>query len=67
MEFFRETLDHLKRFFRVSPVAVAYDLHPNYLSTRFALSINPECGKSECSIIMPTSPVAWRTTASKER
>ena len=37
MEFFRETLDHLKRFFRVSPVAVAYDLHPNYLSTRFAL------------------------------
>ncbi len=37
MEFFRETLDHLKRFFRVSPVAVAHDLHPNYLSTRFAL------------------------------
>lgn len=37
MEFFRETLGHLKRFFRVSPVAVAHDLHPNYLSTRFAL------------------------------
>jgi hydrogenase maturation protein HypF len=37
MEFFRETLEHLKRFFRVSPVAVAHDLHPNYLSTRFAL------------------------------
>lgn len=37
MEFFRETLGHLKRFFRVSPEAVAYDLHPNYLSTRFAL------------------------------
>jgi len=37
MEFFRETLAHLKRFFRVSPVAVAHDLHPNYLSTRFAL------------------------------
>ncbi|HME07574.1 MAG TPA: carbamoyltransferase HypF [Bryobacteraceae bacterium] len=37
MEFFRETLDHLQRFFRVSPVAVAHDLHPNYLSTRFAL------------------------------
>ncbi len=41
MEFFRETLDHLKRFFRVSPVAVAHDLHPNYLSSRFALE---ECG-----------------------
>ena len=37
MNFFRETLDHLKRFFRVSPTAVPYDLHPNYLSTRFAL------------------------------
>ncbi len=37
MELFRETLGHLKRFFRASPVAVAHDLHPNYLSTRFAL------------------------------
>jgi hydrogenase maturation protein HypF len=37
MEFFRETLEHLRRFFRVSPVAVAHDLHPGYLSTRFAL------------------------------
>jgi hydrogenase maturation protein HypF len=37
MDFFRETLQHLKRFFRVSPAAVAHDLHPNYLSTRFAL------------------------------
>jgi hydrogenase maturation protein HypF len=36
-EFFRETLGHLRRFFRVTPRAVAYDLHPNYLSTRFAL------------------------------
>ena len=37
MEFFRETLDHLKRFFRATPVAIAHDLHPHYLSTRFAL------------------------------
>jgi hydrogenase maturation protein HypF len=37
MEFFRETLAHLRRFFRVAPVAAAHDLHPNYLSTRFAL------------------------------
>lgn len=37
MEFFRETLCHLQRFFRVSPVAAAYDLHPNYMSSRFAL------------------------------
>ncbi len=37
MEFFREALGHLKRFFRVSPEVAAHDLHPNYLSTRFAL------------------------------
>jgi hydrogenase maturation protein HypF len=37
MEFFEETLDHLRRFFRVNPIAVAHDLHPNYLSTRYAL------------------------------
>ncbi len=37
IQFFRETLEHLKRFFRVSPVAVAHDLHPNYWTTRFAL------------------------------
>jgi hydrogenase maturation protein HypF len=37
MEFYRATLAHLKRFFRVSPEAVAHDLHPNYLSTRYAL------------------------------
>jgi hydrogenase maturation protein HypF len=37
LAFFRETRAHLERFFRVSPVAVAHDLHPNYLSTRYAL------------------------------
>ncbi len=37
--FFRETLEHMQRFFRVQPRAVAYDLHPNYLSTKFALEI----------------------------
>jgi hydrogenase maturation protein HypF len=37
MAFFRETLAHLRRLFRLSPVAVAHDLHPHYLGTRFAL------------------------------
>jgi len=39
---FQETLEHMKRFFRVEPVAVAHDLHPQYLSTRFALSLDVE-------------------------
>lgn len=37
MRFFAETLDHLRRFFRAAPRAVAHDLHPHYLGTRFAL------------------------------
>jgi hydrogenase maturation protein HypF len=37
--FFEETLANLKRLFRVEPRAVAYDLHPLYLSTKYALAI----------------------------
>jgi len=37
--FFEETLANLKKLFRVEPRAVAYDPHPMYLSTRFALDI----------------------------
>ncbi len=39
LEFFQETLEHMKRFFRVEPRAVAYDLHPQYMSTRLAQSM----------------------------
>jgi hydrogenase maturation protein HypF len=38
MQFFEETLSRLKHLFRVSPRAVAYDLHPGYWSTRMALA-----------------------------
>jgi hydrogenase maturation protein HypF len=37
--FFEETLERMKRLFRVTPCAVAHDLHPGYLSTRFALGL----------------------------
>ncbi|HEY4361722.1 MAG TPA: carbamoyltransferase HypF [Bryobacteraceae bacterium] len=37
--FFEETLGHMKRFFRVEPEVVAYDLHPGYLSTQMALAM----------------------------
>ncbi|MBX9601676.1 MAG: carbamoyltransferase HypF [Bryobacteraceae bacterium] len=39
LEFFEETLAHMKRFFRVNPRGVAHDLHPGYLSTRLAQAI----------------------------
>jgi hydrogenase maturation protein HypF len=39
LRFFEETLTNLKRLFRVEPCAVAYDLHPSYMSSRFALAL----------------------------
>ncbi|MBE7415341.1 MAG: hypothetical protein HS130_08985 [Deltaproteobacteria bacterium] len=38
LEFYRETLKNLKNTFRAEPTVVAHDLHPDYLSTRFAVS-----------------------------
>jgi hydrogenase maturation protein HypF len=40
LQFFRETLEQMKKMFRVKPRVAAYDLHPNYLSTRFALELD---------------------------
>ncbi|MHB8843421.1 MAG: carbamoyltransferase HypF [Nitrospirota bacterium] len=37
LKFFEETLANLKQVFRVDPVAIVHDLHPGYLSTRWAL------------------------------
>jgi hydrogenase maturation protein HypF len=37
--FYRETLHRMKQLFRIAPTAVAYDLHPQYLSTQVALEM----------------------------
>lgn len=37
LRFFEESLENIKRVYRVKPVAVAHDLHPGYLSTQWAL------------------------------
>jgi len=39
LRFFEETLANLKKLFRVAPRAVAHDLHPGYLSTKYALGL----------------------------
>jgi hydrogenase maturation protein HypF len=36
---FEEGIEHFKRLFYIEPKAVAYDLHPDYLSTQYVLSI----------------------------
>ena len=42
VKFFEESLNNLKKVYRVNPVAIGYDLHPNYLSTKWALSKKAE-------------------------
>ncbi len=37
LESFREGVEHFQRLFAVSPGLVAHDMHPDYLSTRYAL------------------------------
>lgn len=37
---FTEGIEHYKRLFDIKPEVVAYDLHPEYLSTKFALSLD---------------------------
>ncbi|GAB4332739.1 MAG: carbamoyltransferase HypF [Desulfobulbaceae bacterium] len=39
LAFFEETLDRLKKMLEIEPIAVAADLHPDYLSSRFAASL----------------------------
>ncbi len=34
---FEDGVDHFERLFRIKPEVIAYDLHPNYLATRYAL------------------------------
>ncbi len=41
---YQQSIDHFQRLFRVEPRAVAYDLHPNYLATRYALELAAERG-----------------------
>jgi hydrogenase maturation protein HypF len=39
-KFFLETVVHLQQILEIKPAAVAYDLHPDYLSTKWALGQN---------------------------
>lgn len=38
MEFFTQVLGHLQQLYKVSPQAIAHDMHPDYLSTRWAMA-----------------------------
>lgn len=48
LEHFENTLDLYQRLFRVQPEVVAYDLHPEYLATKYAI----ELGSKENDILL---------------
>ncbi|MCP4139711.1 MAG: carbamoyltransferase HypF [Chloroflexi bacterium] len=37
LQSFEQGVTHFEKLFRVKPEAIAYDLHPNYLATRYAI------------------------------
>ena len=51
LRFFEETLMNLKSVYRAEPEAVAYDLHPEYMSTRWALGVGAQGSKKAPRII----------------
>jgi hydrogenase maturation protein HypF len=44
MEHFENTLDLYEKLFRIEPEVIAYDLHPGYLSTKYALELGSRSG-----------------------
>jgi len=46
LEHFEKTIELYKKLFRISPEAIAYDLHPEYLSTKYALKAGVAQGLS---------------------
>lgn len=45
LESFSSGIEHFKRLFNLKPALVAYDLHPEYLSTKYALSYDDDAEK----------------------
>ena len=39
LDYFQESIEHYKALFRLQPGIIAYDLHPEYLSTKYALEV----------------------------
>ncbi len=53
VKFFEESLENLKAVYRADPRVIVHDLHPSYLSTRWAIECgvrNAECGMKTIGI-----------------
>jgi hydrogenase maturation protein HypF len=45
LESFKQGIEHFKRLFNLRPEIIAYDFHPEYLSTKYALSLGEHLTK----------------------
>ena len=63
---FLQAVDHLCDLYGVVPEVVAHDLHPEYLSSKFAARARP-ARRWPSSTTTPTSPRAWWSTAAPSR
>ena len=45
LESFTRGIEHFERLFSIRPTVVAYDLHPEYLSTKYALALDDSLDK----------------------
>jgi hydrogenase maturation protein HypF len=50
LQSFEDGIQHLQHLFRIQPQAIAYDLHPDYLSTRYALEQSQQIGLSALGV-----------------
>jgi len=39
---FKKTVEHMERIFEIKPQIIAHDLHPDYLSTRYAMDLRDD-------------------------
>jgi hydrogenase maturation protein HypF len=46
LEHFENTIGLYKKLFRIEPEIIAYDMHPEYLATKYALQLGSELGLS---------------------
>ena len=57
LRFFEEVLENLSSVYRVDPVAIVHDLHPGYLSTRWACDAGSRTGGNKAVSDLPRYPV----------
>ncbi len=57
MEHFVNTISLYKRLFRVEPEIIAYDLHPDYLATKYAQELGRSFANAQDSACIKLTPV----------